>query len=106
MRGANGLLTCIPNLTGTKYQMKTTMTEKVLPETTSTYKGQTKVRDEFLADLIREFGAEHGTELYQSRRVTKQELARFIVLLKKFKIAATMPLQPQQQQFVHGNRRW
>ena len=50
-----------------------------------------KIRDEFLASLIREFGAEHGTELYQSRSVTKQELTRLIQLLKKFKIVATMP---------------
>ena len=61
-----------------------------------------KVRDEFLAGLIREFGAEHGTELYQSRSVTKQELARFIALLKKFKVAATLPYPLQRQQWQQG----
>jgi len=55
------------------------------------------VRDEFLAALIREFGAEHGTELYQSRSVTKRELTRLVELLKKFKIAATMPIRRRQE---------
>ena len=51
-----------------------------------------KVRDEFLADLIREFGPQHGTELYQSRSVTKRELTKFLELLRKFKIASTVPI--------------
>jgi len=62
-----------------------------------------KVRDEFLAALIREFGAEHGTELYQSKSVTKSELTRLIELLKKFRIAATMPIGMANRMNVQMN---
>ena len=59
-------------------------TEKTTPERTTPDKSKPKVRDEFLADLIREFGAEYGVELYQAGSVTKEDLASFTVLLDKF----------------------
>jgi hypothetical protein len=45
-----------------------------------------KVKDEFLADLIRHFGAERGVELYQEGTVSKDDLAAFNALLVKFDV--------------------
>jgi RNA:NAD 2'-phosphotransferase (TPT1/KptA family) len=45
-----------------------------------------KVKDEFLADLIRHFGAERGVELYQEGLVSKDDLAAFDALLVKFDV--------------------
>ena len=50
-----------------------------------------KVKDEFLADLIRHFGAERGVELYQEGTVSKDDLATFTALLAKFGVE--MPKQ-------------
>ena len=47
-----------------------------------------KVKDEFLADLIRHFGAEYGVELYQAGNVSKDDLAAFVALLAKFDVVA------------------
>ena len=58
------------------------MTEKVSTEKTE--KSKPRVKDEFLADLIREFGAEYGVELYQAGNVTKEDLAGFTTLREKF----------------------
>jgi len=73
-----------------------TMTDKASTEKTSPDKSKPKVRDEFLADLIREFGAEYGVELYQAGTVTKEDLASFTVLRDKFGVE----VKPRPVRFI------
>ena len=67
------------------------MTDKASTEKTSPDKSKPKVRDKFLADLIREFGAEYGVELYQAGTVTKEDLASFTALRDKFGVEMKPP---------------
>ena len=55
-----------------------------------------KERNEFLGELIRMFGAEHGVELYQSAKVTKRDLANFTALREKFGVEVKRRLSPSQ----------
>ena len=50
-----------------------------------------KVKDEFLADLIRHFGVERGVELYQDGTVSKDDLAAFSAMLAKFGVEVKRP---------------
>ena len=67
------------------------MIDKASTEKTTTDKSRAKVRDEFLADLIREFGADYGVELYQAGNVTKEDLASFTALRDKFGVEVKPP---------------
>ena len=42
------------------------------------------VKDQFLDDLIAAFGSEKGVALWQTGKVTAEDLAAFIALLEKF----------------------
>jgi hypothetical protein len=67
-----------------------------------------KVKDEFLADLIRQFGAEWGVELYQEGSVSKDDLAAFGALLTKFNATVKrkyQPLAPPMATGYAGQRR-
>jgi len=61
--------------------------------TATTDKKPNKVKDEFLAELIRQFGAERGVELYQEGTISKDDLATFTALLEKFGV--TVQSQPK-----------
>ena len=45
---------------------------------------QPTVKDAFLDDLIKTFGYEKGVTMYQSDKVTKEDLTSFLALLAKF----------------------
>jgi len=57
-----------------------------------------RVKDEFLADLIRHFGAERGVELYQEGAVSKDDLAAFAAMLTKFDVT----VQCRAKHVFHG----